>query len=81
MIVTETFSLPKDFAMHPQDLLDEKVIYCHGHYQRVRRWWRGVHPGLGAIIRGLTGWETVEERDCIRPHTSFHVITGGPGRS
>ena len=59
--------------MASEQLLDEKVVYQNGHFQRVRRWWRGVHPGLGAITRGLTGWETVEERDCIRPQSRFHV--------
>ncbi len=66
--------------MPDAELLDEKVILCRGNFQRVRRWWRGIHPGLGAITRGWTGWETVEERDCIRPQQRIQV-TGEPGIS
>jgi hypothetical protein len=55
------------------ELLDEQVISQRGHCQRVRRWWRGVHPEKGTIIQGLTGWETVEERDRILPLRTFAV--------
>jgi hypothetical protein len=64
--------------MSDPELLDEKIICRCGHFVRVRRWWRGAHPALGAIIRGLTGWETVEERDCIRPQNQlFNVVGAG----
>ena len=55
------------------DLLDQKVISQNGPWQRVRRWWRGIHPERGTIIWGLTGWETVEETECLMPRYSFEV--------
>ncbi|MBV9122041.1 MAG: hypothetical protein JO112_01615 [Planctomycetes bacterium] len=59
--------------MSDQDLLDEKVIAQRGSWQRVRRWWRGIHPEKGVIIQGWTGWETVEEVDRILPIQTFEV--------
>jgi hypothetical protein len=53
--------------MNNAELLDEKVISQQGRFQRVRRWWRGAHPDKGTITRGWTGWETVEETNCILP--------------
>jgi hypothetical protein len=58
--------------MSVPELLDEKVIAVNGPHQRVRRWWRGIHPEKGVIIWGWTGWETVEEIDRFRPQ---HVIS------
>jgi hypothetical protein len=59
--------------MSRTDLLDEKVVSQNGRYQRVRRWWRGIHPHRGTIVRGWTGWETVEESDRVVPVATFHV--------
>jgi hypothetical protein len=59
--------------MSNNELLDEKVIEQRGSWQRVRRWWRGVHADKGAITRGWTGLETVEERDRILPFRTFLV--------
>ncbi len=56
------------------DLLHEQVISQRGNVQRIRRWWRGVHPDKGTIIQGWTGWETVEERDRIIPGTIVTVV-------
>jgi hypothetical protein len=53
------------------ELLDERVIFQRGCLQRVRRWWRGIHPGKGTITRGRAGWETVEEKDRIVPAGAF----------
>ena len=53
--------------MFTPEVLDEQVIFERGHFQRVRRWWRGIHPEKGVIIRGRSGWETVEEKDRILP--------------
>jgi len=61
--------------MADAELLDVQVVYQQGRYQRIRRWWRGVHPERGTIILGLTGWETVEEKDLILPVEVF--IVGG----
>jgi hypothetical protein len=55
------------------ELLDEKVIWQNGQMQRIRRWWRGIHPCRGVITRGLTGWETLEERDRVLPVRTFTV--------
>lgn len=51
--------------MAEQDILDVQVIYQRGAFQRIKRWWRGIHPERGIIIRGWTGWETVEETDRV----------------
>ena len=59
--------------MDTNDLLDMKVIYQQNAVQRVRRWWRGVHPDKGIITRGWTGWETVEEKDLLIPIHTFTV--------
>ena len=55
------------------EVLSERVIFQKGSYKRVERWLRGIHPERGKIIRGLTGWETVEEADVICNH-KFRVI-------
>lgn len=62
--------------MSDHEMLDEKVVTQHGSMQRVQRWWRGVHPDKGIIIRGLTGWETLEETDRILPVRTFVVTEG-----
>jgi hypothetical protein len=61
--------------MRNPEILDEQVIFQQGRVQRIRRWWRGVHPDRGVIILGWTGWETVEEKDQIIPVRTF-VVTG-----
>lgn len=55
------------------ELLDQKVIGKRGRFQRIRRWWRGIHPDRGVIIKGWTGWETVEEKDHVIPVRTFSV--------
>ena len=55
--------------MFAPELLDAKVIAQRGRVQRIRRWWRGVHPEKGTMTKGWTGWETIEEKDIIVPHT------------
>jgi hypothetical protein len=55
------------------ELLDEKVISRNGPWQRIRRWWRGIHPDRGVVIHGWTGWETVEEIDRLVPIHQFYV--------
>jgi hypothetical protein len=59
--------------MSSKELLDVQVVYQNGRLQRVRRWWRGIHPETGTITQGWTGWETLEEKDCIRPMHVFVV--------
>lgn len=60
------------------ELLDEKVIYQRGCFKRVRRWFRGAHPGIGIIIRGFTGVETLVEQDVIVPMGKFQAIENPP---
>ena len=59
--------------MPERELLDEQVICQSGSWQRVRRWWRGIHPEIGTITMGWSGWETVEERDRVRAVHTFQV--------
>jgi hypothetical protein len=59
------------------ELLDEKIIYQHGCYKRVKRWYRGSHP-IGVTIKGFTGLETVVEQDVIVPMGVFQVINSPP---
>ena len=59
--------------MPNKELLDQHVLFQHGPLQRVRRWWRGIHPEKGTITWGWTGWETVEEKDRIVPAHTFTV--------
>jgi hypothetical protein len=60
--------------MPERELLDEQIICQNGSWQRVRRWWRGAHPQLGIITLGWSGWETIEERDRLRPVHTFLVV-------
>jgi hypothetical protein len=59
--------------MPERELLHEQVIQQHGSWQRVRRWWRGIHPELGTITLGWSGWETVEDGEHVRPVHVFGV--------
>lgn len=60
------------------ELLDERIIYTNGCFKRVRRWYKGAHPKLGLIIKGLTGQETVVEQDVIVPIGRIHVVDSPP---
>jgi hypothetical protein len=56
------------------EILDEHVVHQSGSFCRVRRWLRGVHPHHGVITWGYTGWETLVEKDVIRPMHTFTVL-------
>ena len=56
------------------EVLDEKVTYKSGCFERGQRWLRGIHPKLGVISRGLTGWETVQDFERFRPIHTFTVV-------
>ena len=58
-------------------ILDEKIISRKGPLQRIKRWWKGIHPDRGAVHQGWTGWETVEEKDRIVPERVFTVTKDG----
>jgi hypothetical protein len=55
------------------EILGEEIVHKSGCYSRVRRWVRGVHPELGVIVRGYTGWETMQELDVIKAMGSVYV--------
>lgn len=56
------------------EVVGEVVVHSNGSYKYVHRYLRGIHVGRGTIVRGLTGWETREEKDCIIPIKKFNVI-------
>ena len=56
------------------EILDEQILCQSGSYKRVKRWLRGVHPKLGVIHRGYTGWETIQEVDVLVPMGTFTVV-------
>jgi hypothetical protein len=58
-------------------ILDEKIISRKGPLQRIKQWWKGIHPDRGAVHQGWTGWETVEEKDRIVPERVFTVKKDG----
>ena len=43
------------------ELVGEEVVYQSGSYRKVRRYWRGIHPALGVIVRGWSGWDSSED--------------------
>ncbi len=55
------------------EILDEHVLYQNGSFKRIKRWLRGIHPELGVLHLGLTGWETVQVADVLVPMTIFTV--------
>lgn len=55
------------------EILDEQVVSRNGPFVRIKRWLRGAHPELGTLMWGLTGWETLVEKDVIRPIHTFIV--------
>lgn len=45
------------------EILHEQLISQNKSLRRVKRWLKGNHPGLGTLIWGLTGMETVQARN------------------
>ena len=56
------------------EILGEQFI----ERNRVRRWLRGKHPDLGAVIQGYTGWETVQELE-IKPEILSEQVIHSQG--
>ena len=56
------------------EILDEKILFKSGSFEKVKRWIKGKHPTLGQIMWGFTGWETVQEYSRIVPMGTFTVI-------
>jgi hypothetical protein len=55
------------------EVLGEIVLFRKNGFKRVRRYLRGIHPTRGVIVKGFTGWETVEEHDVVILH-NFQVF-------
>jgi len=57
-----------------KELLCEQVITQNGGFRRVRRWWKGWHPGPGRkLCFGWQGEETLEETTVIKPTQVIEV--------
>lgn len=59
-------------------ILDEHILYQSGSFYRVRRWLKGIHPDLGTIIWGLSGFETVQEIDVVKLMFQVTVVSLTP---
>jgi hypothetical protein len=59
--------------MAEPEIVGETILHQNGCFQKIRRWLKGIHPERGIIIRGMTGWETVQEIVVIRAIT-FEVV-------
>lgn len=55
------------------EILDEETVSQSGCFRRVRRWLKGIHPELGIIVRGFTGWETLQEISVVKAMQTFEV--------
>lgn len=53
-------------------VLDSQIVEQRGQLVRRRTWVRGAQLG-GTITVGLTGIETIQERDAVRPTRTFFV--------
>ena len=60
-------------------LLSEEILEKYGSFERVRQYWKDWHPEIpnAVLIFGLTGKETMVEKDVIRPVRTFVVYEGG----
>ncbi len=56
------------------EILSEQILSQNGPFLRIRRWLRGRHPNRGVLTQGWTGWETIEDKDVIRPIHKFNVV-------
>lgn len=56
------------------DILDQVTVKQAGNIRRIRRYFQGVYPDCGVIVRGITGWETVEETDVVVASHIFVVV-------
>jgi hypothetical protein len=56
------------------EILGEEILSQNGSFRQVRRWVRGMHPEIGVIVRGYTGWETMIDVSVIKPLLVVYVI-------
>ena len=64
--------------METPELIKEDLVHVGGCIYRLTRYFRGQWSKLGKIHWGLSGLETIEEREIIRvPHT-FMVFEQTP---
>lgn len=65
--------------MGNKEILDEKVLFKQGSFERVRFWVRGKHLGGKIISPDKTwsgDWETEFVKDRIKPIKTFIVKDG-----
>jgi hypothetical protein len=57
------------------EIVGEEVIYTSptGTFRKVRTWVKGWHRELGQLVWGITGQETMIEKDCIRAMGTVEV--------
>lgn len=55
-------------------VLGEEVIYQKGPVKSVKRYIAGVHPELGTIHQGWSGWETIIETTVVKATHTFKVV-------
>lgn len=60
------------------EILDEEIIYENKSFRKLKRWIKGIHPELGIIVRGYTGFETLIEKEVIIPMKKYEVIEEVP---
>jgi hypothetical protein len=54
-------------------ILDTHTIQEHQGIKVIKMWIKGMHPDLGHITRGWTGWETVVEVKLVKYMRYFLV--------
>lgn len=64
----------RTFTADGIEILDEQIVFRNNSFCRAKRWLRGVYPQHGTIVGGYTGWETLVEKDSIRPRHTFTVL-------
>lgn len=47
--------------MFAAELLDERTVFHHGHFQRIRRWREGVRGSNGSFADSWIVWDAVDE--------------------
>jgi hypothetical protein len=55
------------------EILDEQIVHQNNSFVKVKRWIKGRHPEMGKITWGYTGFETIVEKDVIKPSGFFEV--------
>jgi hypothetical protein len=62
----------KNLEIDNPQVLGEQILYQQGSFKRVKRYLKGFHPELGKLYEGLSGKETIQEKDIITPVITFY---------